>query len=58
MRKIIQITNNKALCEDGSVWEYNPRTGFLDDDGWKTVAESWCKLPDIPQDEPQKEEVK
>lgn len=54
MRKIIQISTDSqpssrdweawsittALCDDGTVWEYDP-----------SAKKVWTRLPDIPQDD-------
>lgn len=51
MRKIIQISGANALCDDGSAWLYCPKSGYQDNDGWKSVEAHWVRLIDIPQDE-------
>ncbi len=55
MRKIIQISGDKALCDDGSVYLYTPFK-YIDvqEDAFTTVemyVGGWEKLPSIPQDE-------
>jgi hypothetical protein len=58
MRKIIQISGDKALCSDGSVWVHNrriPERTYLFPHNVKEVIpeikEGWTRLIDIPQDE-------
>jgi hypothetical protein len=41
MRRIIQIADNSALCDDGTVWYI--------------LSGEWYKWPDIPQDDKRKE---